>query len=240
MKKKITLIALIITMLILPTTIVNANYQSIPTKNSKSEYASTWMTGIRKMEETGQVMGLNETINEDTLLSDISNNIDVHLLKNTEYGAIVLLGASNYGKQGTGENRYIDEGETTTTGKEVKASTTGNVSGIYEIGYSSMSTSSVGYEWVAGGLDNFLSEEIPNLAPRYINRYTDSEDSAKVGDATVEGGIKMGGWHGGNITWVTWRTPGFNRGNYAAFYVGTSYNTSGAYARAAVVSGTGF
>ena len=76
---------------------------------------SDWMMNIRKMEELGGAMGLNEKINSDLTTDGDSNNIDVHMQKNTEYGALAILSASSYGNPSK-----INDGETTT----------GNVTGV--------------------------------------------------------------------------------------------------------------
>ena len=62
-------------------------------------------------------MGLTETIDETTLEPNkkddngniISNNLDVHMEKNTEYGALAILSASDYGNP-----NHIADGDTTT------------------------------------------------------------------------------------------------------------------------------
>ena len=43
-----------------------------------------YIVNVRKMEELGGAMGLTETLN-DNLTSTTSNNIDVHMEKNTEF-----------------------------------------------------------------------------------------------------------------------------------------------------------
>ena len=68
-----------------------------------------WMMNVRKMEELGGAMGLGETINDNLTSSGASNNIDVHMQKNTEYGALAILSASSYGNP-----NKINSGETTT------------------------------------------------------------------------------------------------------------------------------
>lgn len=77
-------------------------------------------------------MGLGETIDSSTLLgTSSSNNIDVHLIKTTEYGAMAILSASSYG------NPSNDNEITSTTGNETgvmintkyKEWTTGGYSG---------------------------------------------------------------------------------------------------------------
>ncbi len=233
MRKKITLTALVMLIIMSITGGVQA-YRSTYKDESVYKSADTWIKDIRKMESTDGELGLLEEINEDTLVATTdSNNIDVHLLKNTEYGAILLLGASDYGKQGASiEDRYMDAGETTVlTG--VQASTTGNRYGIYEMGYYSMTLNPYNpNEWVAAGLDTFL----PNIASRYIDRYTLETASAKPGDATVE----TDQWHGSSSgNWVTSSNPGFRRGYSGAFYFNGSASVSG-YGRAGVVVGAGF
>ena len=233
-RKIIALIMLSLVAVILLSSSVQANYQSVPTGTSKDAKATEWITGIRQMESSGKGMGLKETINTTTgLATTEANNIDVHLLKNTEYGAIVLLGASDYGKQGTDITaRRMDKGAT--SGTDVQASTTGNKYGIYEIGYISMITgNNTNYEWTAGGGTSFLS----GIASRYINRYTTADSSARAGDATVE----TKNWHGSIFAnWLSDAYSGFIHGDRGAFSF-VSYSESGSYyARAGVVVGTGF
>ena len=91
---------------------------------------SNWMINVRKMEELGGAMGLSETLNDNLTSSSTSNNIDVHMEKNTEYGALAILSASSYGNPNKVEN-----GNTTT----------GNVTGV---------VMKINSELVAAGSDN--------------------------------------------------------------------------------------
>lgn len=178
--KKLILTAIIAMAIILFMQIPTLAYQSTskgaPLENrvSNSSSETGWATGIRQMEASGAGMGLNETtLNTETLISTISNNIDVHLQKNTEYGAMLILGASNYGKQGTlttnvSTSRYMHLGARTLTGTDKKASSTGNVYGVYELGYPDVNKTTKGAaEWVSGGNDYFLDD----IAPKYRNVY---------------------------------------------------------------------
>lgn len=240
MKRK--LILTIAFMLILVATIAStafANFQSIPTGHANISINSNFklkqlMVKIREMEASGQGMGLNETINQNTLLSTSgSNNIDVHMTKNTEYGAILLLGASEYGKQGsTITDRRMDKGNTTTSGTDVKATTTGNVYGIYELGYYDMSITKRGDEFVAATSGDTLS----GVNSRYFNKYTTSEQSAKVGDATIE----TKEWHSSDAYWYTDFNMHMARGSSGAAF--SYYNIGDGiveFSRATVVCGTG-
>lgn len=230
MNKKITITALIMLVLIILLSGGVQAYQSIPTGDIATHYGEYWFAYIRKIEASTGGMGLNETINASTLLATTeSNNIDVHMQKNTEYGAAVLLSASAYGKQGNGTegSNYVH------TSDYGLATSTGNVYGIYELGRGVN-------EWVASGNSN-VSQSINT---RYIDRYTSETSSQKNGDATYA----TAGWHSGTAGWMTGGvyTYGFIRGLGSPFgytskrtddkgtskYAGTS--------RAVIVSGEGF
>lgn len=118
---------------------------------------SDWMLNVRRMEELGGAMGLSETVNDNLTSSSGSNNIDVHMQKNTEYGALAILSASSYGNPSKVEN-----GNTTT----------GNVTGVV------MKFNS---EWTAATANGELS----NFIKRYRNDYP-SVYTAKIGDAMNE------------------------------------------------------
>ena len=116
-----------------------------------------WMVNVRKMEELGGAMGLSETLNSNLTSSSDSNNIDVHMQKNTEYGALAILSASNYG------NSNIISSENTTTG---------NISGV---------VIQLNSEWTTGVKSNFNTY----VSNRYKDIYEDNY-VAKRGDAISE------------------------------------------------------
>lgn len=225
------------------TTVKAAALQSNTKTTSRTAVATDWIIRVRQMESKGGGMGLNETVGSDALATSESNGIDVHLQKNTEYGAAILLGASDYGKVGTvgaggkvngsaNSTAYMNTGSTTLTGTDLKASTTGNVTGIYELAGGGNS-----YEWTAGGGTSFLS----NIASRYRNIY-ETSGVGKAGDATVENGITFGSrWHGSNYASFATGANGFRRGNssYGVFDFSSYTASSSNYARACVVSGSG-
>lgn len=141
-----------------------------------------WMMNIRKMEETGGPMGLSESINSDLTTNGDSNNIDAHMQKNTEYGALAILSASSYGNP-----NKINDGETTT----------GNVTGA---------VMKLNKEWVAAFSESLgkessfgFAENCNNAINRYWNLY-DATYIAKKGDAITE----TLGWHGSTMSsWLT-------------------------------------
>lgn len=150
---------------------LQANGESV-----KQDSINNWLLNVRQMESSGGTLGLTDSINQTNLTSsaETSNNLDIHMEKNTEYGAMAILSASSYGKPDK-----INDGETTT----------GNKSGIYI---------NINKEWVAAGSLTALSRYV-NANSRYKNYYTDSY-VAKYGDAIVE----TNGWHGsGASTWLS-------------------------------------
>ena len=125
-----------------------------------------WILNIRKMQEAGGTLGLTDTISETDLTSG-NKNLDIHMEKNTEYGAMAILSASSYGNP-----EKIPDGGTTT----------GNASGI-KINFNK--------EWVAAATAEFASDNFKKAAGRYKNIYTTTYEP-KVGDAVGE----TSGWHG--------------------------------------------
>jgi len=111
-KKTITVISattfLIISLL---TTSAQAIYQAKPGATPVSLNNGSTLN-IRRMEESGQVMGLSATINTSTLSDTPSNNIDVHMSKPSEWTGVLILGRSSYGL-GTG---ILNTAPSSTTG----------------------------------------------------------------------------------------------------------------------------
>lgn len=134
---------------------------------------SDWMINVRKMEELGGAMGLSETLNSNLTSSSSSNGIDVHMQKNTEYGALAILSASSYGNP-----NKVNDGETTT----------GNATGV---------VMKLNYEWVAAGTVN-LATNYASAVGRYKN-VADGTYYKRNGDAITE----TRGWHGSwTSTWI--------------------------------------
>lgn len=173
---------------------VNAALQANPnTQYTKTDTPGNWMVNFRNMEKTGQAMGLSETLNEK-LTSTSSNGIDVHMCKTTEYGAVAILSASGYG------NPSNDKAITTTTG---------NSTGVI------LNTDN--WENTAGGLSGSI---FGGVDKRYYDEYTDSNGSAKVGDA-----FACAGWHMALPPyWVTSADPFFGRGWLGIFSYSRGYS----------------
>jgi len=108
---------------------------------------------IRKMEFKDNIYGFNgigSKLNNDGTIKNDDNNIDIHMIKNSEWQAVALLSSSKYGKTGNNkyDNKIIINNNSTYAGKtyyndEVydynaigigdRSSTTGNVTGIYDM-----------------------------------------------------------------------------------------------------------
>ena len=153
------------------------------------------------METSGQTMGLNEILNDD-LTPTSSNNIDVHMLKSTEYGAMAILSASGFGYSGKLQDAPVK-------------STTGNVTGVYITGTRD--------EWTAG----VCEASTVRKDARYYDLYTiNNQTSAKVGDAlgldTYTNNPGCAGWHGASFSitqsWINSEKRGFVRGLNGIFF----------------------
>ena len=174
----------------------NAALQAnMTTHNAKgTKTGAQWIEQIRQMETAGQTMGLNETLNTD-LTPVESNNIDVHMMRTTEYGAVAILSASGFGNP-----KKLSE-------VSIKSST-GNVTGVY-----------MGdrWEWTAG----VCAASTVGKNARYYDLYTTSNTSAKVGDAlgTADTPNKgCSGWHDTSYSnWLSGASYGFMRGGDGVF-----------------------
>ena len=166
-KKSLLLCCLLTLVMLAGTTKSNAAVNSKSATPNKYTI-DVWMKKVREMECLGGTLGLQETLNSDLTSSSGSNNIDIHMEKNTEYGAAVILSASSYGKPSK-----IADGETTT----------GNETGIV------MKTND---EMVAAG--QITNSSVYRSANRkYKDAYTTTY-VAKLGDAIKE----TEGWHVNN------------------------------------------
>ena len=186
------------------------------TQYTKKDVPINWMTNLRKMEESGGAMGLSETLNTDLTSTD-SNNIDVHMMRSTEYGAIAILSASGYG------NPSNDKAIT---------STTGNNTGIM--------LNTANYEWVAGG---FSGSIFSGTNSKYYDTYTTAQTSARIGDALGTSSTSNPGcakWHSAtDSSWVHSSLPYFGRGSGGVFSFRNNYASDSYCCRGVAVCGAG-
>lgn len=191
MKKKITITLMAILALICITTgRVFAAPQSSPNVSHKSEYLKEWVYSGTKY--IPNMIGASGTMGNTI-------GLNVHLQRNTEYGAMLILGISDYGKQASGVN-YNSLFTETSNGL---ATTTGNVSGVYQVGQK---------EFVAAGQPTTTQSYYLNSIPKYNrDEYSKTSSTVKRGDAM---GLFGGTIGPSNSSWLRETT----RSSYTAYY----------------------
>lgn len=218
-KKFLIIITIILLTMIMLIGEAKASLQSnINTHDKRNDEIKNWIVNIRKMEENGEAMGLNETLNEDLTSAGESNNIDVHMLKSTEYGAVAILSASGYGNPQTLQESTIK-------------TTTGNKTGVYFSG-------NTAWEYVAA---TRISPITVGVDPRYYDEYAVEGNIEKVGDALGTATAKnpgCSGWHSASSAlWPSQPGYYFVRGYGGLFSFGI-YGVA-AMGRGVAVSGVG-
>ena len=200
------------------TIIIKPNVESLRYKS-----ISYMFRDARQMEASENAYGFkqngNTTFNWNGTLTGDTNNIDTHMMKNMEWGAVAYLYHSKYGRCNNGSCEEItinncsnfitgigadtvsaDRSATTcTTDKNkyngtsgVKASTTGNVYGVYDMSGGTM-------KFIMGNMVNssgafYSSSADFNVTPqsKYYDSYSYDASSpatyarGRLGDATVE------------------------------------------------------
>ena len=154
-----------------------------------------------------------EIANMFTVAKAYAPNLESHMLKNSEWGAVAYLTESKYGRNGTevtinnnGETYFTGGGDNNAYVTNTPQSSTGNVYGIYDL-------SGNAYERVAAGYSNQSSIETTNGSTKYATVYDKANPSTgyKYGDATNE----TSGWHSDSALFVDSGVPFFDRGgNY--------------------------
>ena len=149
--------------------------------------------------------------NQYTSAKAYSTNLNSHMLKNSEWGAVAYLTESKYGRNGT-EVDMNNESFITAMGDigNVGQSSTGNETGIYDLRGGA-------YERVAayytGGNATYLnngSSLVDETDKKMVTAYTGTNVSTdyKLGDATYE----TKNWHSDYASFVKSNFPFFNRG----------------------------
>ena len=202
------------------TVIIKPNVQSLRYKAVSYQFRDA-----RQMEKANNVYGFPQssstTFNWNGNLTGDTNNIDIHMMKNTEWGAVTYLYHSKYGRctNGACEELTINNCSTYTTGigadtvsagylsttcttdknkyngaSGVKASTTGNVYGVYDMSgglweYTMGNMVNSSNQFYTSNASNWSTTAYP-LAKYYDSyTYNDSDTTytkGKLGDATVE------------------------------------------------------
>ena len=188
------------------------------------------------METATGTLGVESNINASGDYTDSSGNgLDCHLEKNTEYGTITLLAASEFGN--------------TTSTKTLNQSTADWGTGIYEM------TSTDFWEFVANTYKETdsqtsyaigeINDALLKADDRYVNRYTGTEQNYNSNGYVIAGDglIETKEWgRFATSRWLSNEYPIFLRGHQYIFDY--SYNIGNAgreyrQARAVVVNGAG-
>ena len=167
----------------------------------------------------------------DYITSNGINQSDSHMMKNIEWGAVAYLKQSIYGLGITdiGVNSnvsyYTGEGSGTSYKTNIGQSTTGNITGVYDM-------SGGAYEYVMGNYNKTAGSSgltVSGVPAEHIDIYSGTSVAAShLGDATGE----TAGWYSDSADFVDSFTPWFRRGGLYghgdnAGVFNFSYNTGG-------------
>ena len=149
--------------------------------------------------------------NQYTMAKAYSANLNSHMLKNSEWGAVAYLTESKYGRNGT-EVAMNDESYITAMEDIVKSklqSSTGNETGIYDLRGGATERVAAYLQGKSTSNGNSLVSETNK---KFVTVYTGTNESTdyKLGDATYE--TKK--WHSDSAYFVYSAHPFFNRGGY--------------------------
>lgn len=195
--------------------------QASDTSSLRYKNVSYFFELIRAMETSTGTLGKSSNINTDTYLDNSGNGIDCHLEKNTEYGTITLLAASEYGNATSTDSASTGLGST----------------GVFQMnnGYSEYVANTYSSEKDGTPTTNDYNGALTRADSRYVNKYYGSKHSI-----TGDGLIETDG-AGGETTFVSSDFPVFLRGQSGLFgyyrYSGADYAWTSA--RAVVVCGSG-
>ena len=168
-------------------------------------------------------LNLTNSTNYKTYFNNVSN-VDTHMTKNVEWGAVAYLAHSKFGLNGkeiginanssykTGIGNDGSSVYNTEVGKN--SSTTKNVYGVYDM-------SGGAWEYVAACYKTENATKLTdNKDTAYINKYIDvyeSYDSPRFGDAVLETSFSSSGstsWFSDYSYFVFSDSPVFSRGGY--------------------------
>ena len=164
--------------------------------------------------------------NQYTNAKAYSTNLNSHMLKNSEWGAVAYLTESKYGRNGT-EVDMNNKNYITAMGDIVAnklQSTTGNETGIYDLRGGAAERVAAYY---TGGNQTYLNNGISLVndyanesTKKYVNAYAGTNVSTdyKPGDATYE----TKNWHSDAAIFVDSSNPFFSRGSYYSNFASSS------------------
>ena len=140
-----------------------------------------------------------------------ANESDSHMMKNIEWGAVAYLKQSNYGLGITDitindSGSYTGGGTGTSYKTNIGQSTTGNITGVYDM-------SGGAFEYVMGNYNKIAGDSglyVSGVPAEHIDIYSGTDVNAShLGDATGE----TSGWYNDDSSFVNSSYPWFMRGD---------------------------
>lgn len=172
--------------------------QASGTSSLYEPHVSYFFELIRAMETSTGTLGKSSNINSETTYVDSSGNgIDCHLEKNTEYGTITLLAASEYGNATSTDNASTGLGST----------------GVFQMcnGQCEYVANTYSSEKDGTPTTNNYNGALTRADSRYVNKYYGSKHSI-----TGDGLIETDG-AGGSTSFVSSYSPVIFRGYSGLF-----------------------
>ena len=182
----------------------NGKYYTHPAfSNATSELTGLWVSKYEVSSGMQSKAG-NNVLTDEYLsnyykqIKNLDNTNDYHVIKNTEWGAVLYLTHSKYGLCSGNACTKVEANETHTSGANIKDSTTGNIYGVFDMAGSAM-------EYTMG---NITSGDSLNLNNSHFNEVplgTDDydlypTDTFILGDATKELMVDGNNWFDSSIT----------------------------------------
>ena len=151
------------------------------------------------------------TGNQYTNARSYAENLNSHMLKNSEWGAVAYFTHSQYGRNGN-EIGMNNKSYITAMGDIVEnknQSSTGNEYGIYDLN-GGVNEKMSAYLLQGGENISYGNSLVNETNRKYVTVYTGSStnSSYKLGDATYE----TSGWQGGYTDFINSENPFLNRG----------------------------
>ena len=165
----------------------------------------------------------------DYLTINGANKSDSHMMKNIEWGAVAYLKQSIYGLGITDitinnnyDSFYTGGGTGTSYKTNIGQSTTGNITGVYDM-------SGGAWEYVMGNYNKTAGKSwltVSEIPAEHIDIYSGTGETAShLGDATGE----TAGWYSDNEIFVNSSFPWFKRGGNSGEYGGDDAGVFGYY-----------
>lgn len=188
-RKKLIITIIIATILLLQSKVFATGGQASGTNDlAKNRTVSYFFELIRSMETSTGTLGKASNINTTNYVDSSGNGIDCHLEKNTEYGTITILAASDFGSK---------ENCTAANNTGVIISN-GNQ---WEVVANTLQESPT-----SDKISNSYNRALINADSRYVDEYKNTTKYSIPGDGIIE----TDGW-GGNKNFIDSTRPVFKR-----------------------------